>query len=473
MAYWPSIQAKEPSHAIRAFRGTNKADPFSLDPSFAPRTKNLISTNAPAMTTRPGFTVLGSAIGTKVLGIGIWKDTEIHAVFNDGTWRKWTGSAWSAALKSGLSTTATWSFVNYKGNLAGINLIGSNGVDPIQKYDGATVSNLATAPAGGNFIETHDNRLYCAVGIRLYYSPIGIADNWNLVQQSDADGGYLDKNTPEGESIISMKAGAGHVTIQFPSSSWELYGTNPGDFSYLPVAEDIGGLNDQSIVNLGGVLYFLDETGIYVYAGGVRPRKEFSAPVQWYVDNLVKAAKQTCCVGADGRFLYVALPMGTGATAPDTILVYDSIEKIWNVWEDIQPLMFARMGDALYMADAQGRVLKLGGTTDNGVAISWLWDSKPFGARSMGQLIRWRGLWMTVDKPLGSTINFYINDQSTGEAGWKLTGSLISEALLISKRMPISPATMGNARFIRQRIVGTGPATIYESAWDQIELPIT
>lgn len=473
MKQWPRIPPKEPSHAIKAFQGTNKLDPFSLDPSFSPRTKNLISTKAPAMTTRPGFSVLGAAIGTKVLGIGVWKDTEIHAVFNDGTWRKWTGAAWSAALKFGLSITATWSFVNYKGNLGSIHLIGSNGVDTIQKYNGATVTDLATAPVGGNFIETHDNRLYCAVGIRLYYSPIGIADNWNLVQQTDADGGFLDKNTPQGESIISMKAGAGHVTIQFPSSSWELFGTNPGDFSYLAVAEDIGGINDQSIVNLGGVLYFVDETGIYVYSGGVRPRKEFSLPMQWYIDNLNKAAKQTCCMGADGRYLYIALPMGAAATAPDTILVYDTIEKIWNVWEDLQALFFAKMGDTLYMADAQGRVLQVGGTTDAGVAISWAWDSKPFGAKSMGQLIRWRGLWVTVDKPAGSAMQFYITDQPTIDTGWKSAGSLSSETSLISKRLPIPPATMGNARFLRQRITGIGPATIYETAWDQVELPIT
>jgi hypothetical protein len=467
------IAKKEPSHTIKEFRGANKMDPYSLDPSYSPRSKNLISTKFPALTTRPGFSVLGAPIGTKVLGLGVWKETELHAIFNDGTWRKWTGSAWSVPLKSGLSTTATWSFVNYKGNLAGINLIGANGVDPIQRYDGSTVSNLATAPAGGNFIETHDNRLYCAVGIRVYYSPIGIADNWNLVQQTDADGGFIDKNTPQGESICGMKAGIGHVTIQFPSSTWELYGTSPSDFSYLPVAEDIGGLNDQCIVNLGGILYFLDETGIYVYSGGTRPRKEFSAPVQWYVDNMNKTARQTSCMGADGRFLYVALPMGATATAPDTILVWDSIEKTWDVWEGMQPLMFAKMGDMLYMADAQGRVLRLGGDTDNGVPIAWEWQSKPFGGRSMGQLIRWRGLWVTADKPAGSTLQVHITDQPTGDSAWKLAASLNEKVNLQSSRIPIPPATMGNARFLRQRLSGTGAVTIYETAWDQIELPIT
>jgi len=138
----------------------------------------------------------------------------------------------------------------------------------------------------------------------------------------------------------------------------------------------------------------------------------------------------------------------------------------------MQPLMFAKMGDTLYMADAQGRVLQLGGTTHDGAAINWEWESKPFGARSMGQFIRWRGLWVTVDKPAGSEINLYINDKPTGNDGWKLAGTLNAAADLRTTRVPIPPATMGNAQFLRHKLVGSGPATVHEIAWDQVELPL-
>jgi hypothetical protein len=469
--YWPRIPPKQPSNGIREFRGVNKLDPYSLNTSFSPLARNLISSNFPALTVRPGFSVLGSVSGaTRVLGLGIWKATELHAVFNDGTWRKWTGSTWTT-LKSGLSKTAVWSFANYKGNLGNVNLVGTNGVDPMQHYDGTTVSNLATAPAGGNFIETHDNRLYCAVGLKLYFSPIGIADNWNLVEQTAADGGNFDKNTPEGESICGLKAGSGHITVFFPSSSWELYGTSSDDYTYMPVAEDIGGLNDQSIVNLGGVTYFLDETGIYAYSGGARPRKDFSLPVQWYVDNMIPSAKQTCCMGADGRYLYVAIPMAS-SSAPDTILVYDSLMQVWYVWDNIPAVFFAKMGDALYVADAQGRVLQLGGTTDNGAAISWEWQSKPIGAATMGQLTRVRQLVVTADKPAGSTLQVSLTDQPTADSGWKTAGTFGSELNIQSRSLPVPPSMMGNVRFFRTKLSGTGPATIYELAWDQIDMPL-
>jgi hypothetical protein len=470
--YWPRISPKKPTHTQREFLGVDKRDPFSLDPRLSPLARNFISTNAPALTVRPGFSVLGGAIGTRVLGLGAWKESELHAIFNDGTWRKWTGSTWSTPLASGLNTSAVWSFCNFKGNLGDVNLIATNGVDPMKRYDGSTVSNVPTAPAGANFIETHDNRLYCAVGLKLYFSPIGIADNWNLVEQTPADGGNFDKNTPQGESIIGLRAGSGHVFVLFPSSSWELYGTSSEDYSYMPVAEDIGGLNDQCIVNLGGLIYFLDETGIYVYSGGTRPRKEFSAAVQWYVDNMNKSAKLTSCMGADGRYLYVAIPMSANATAPDTILVWDSVTGIWNVWDGIDAVLMAKVGDTMYMADAQGRVLRIGGTTDNGAAISWEWQQKPISASSMGQLIRWRGLWVTAVKPAGSTLQVYITDQPIADSGWKLAGTFGSNIDMQMLPMPVPPALMANARFLRQKITGTGPATIYETSWDQIELPI-
>lgn len=477
MNYWPRIPPKVPTNGIREFRGTSKLDPYSLNPSYSPLARNLISTSYPALAVRPGFSVLGGSVGTRVLGLGVWKATELHAVFNDGTWRKWTGSAWSTPLKSGLSTTAVWSFANYKGNLGAVNLVGTNGVNPMQHYDGSTVADLATAPAGANFIETHDNRLYCAVGIKLYFSPIGIADNWNLVEQTSADGGNFDKNTPEGESICGLKAGSGHITVFFPSSSWELYGTSADDYTYMPVAEDIGGLNDQSVVNLGGRTFFLDETGIYVYSGGARPQKDFSLPVQWYVDNMNQTAKQSCCLGADGRFLYVAVPMNS-SSAPDTILVYDSVMQssdggpLWYVWDNIPAVMFAKMGNMMYVADAQGRVLQFGGTTDNGAAISWEWQSKPIGAATMGQLTRVRELSVTADKPAGSTLQVNLTAEPIADSGWVTAGTFGSELNIQSRTLPVPPAMLGNVRFFRQRLSGSGPATVYELAWDQIDMPL-
>lgn len=468
--YWSSSPKQSPPRMLREFKGISKLDPYSINDSFSPLCFNLISTKAPAMVTRPGFSILGSAIGSRVLGLATWKNQELHAVFNDGTWRKWDGSSW-VTLKGGLDTSAEWSFTNFKGGWTDTNLIGTNGVQKMQRYDGSTVQDVTTAPDGANYVDQHDNRLYVAIENKVAFSGLNVADEWTVTgRPNDSSPGTLRKETYVGENVIGIKSGAGHATVFFPSSSWELYGTSPSDFAFVPVAEDIGAINDQSIVNLGGVMYFLDDTGIYTYSGGARPSKEFSRPVQNFVDSMVKSARKTCCMGADGRFLYVAIPLSSTTNA-DTLLVWDSQEQSWWVWKDWSPTHFMKMGETLYMADAQGRVLQIGGTTDGGSAISWEWQSKTFTAPSMAMNLRWMRMWWTMDKPEGSTAAVFLSKEPEADSGWINVGSIGVNGLA-NRRIPINPAKMALSPFLKTKISGSGPATIREFSFDEKQFPI-
>ena len=470
MELWPVIKSRPPI-TISEFAGVNRQDAFSISPKEATTIKNLTSTKYPALSVKPGYSLLGTAIGTKILGLGVWKDTELHAVFNDSTWRKWTGAAWSAALASGLSTTAEWSFCNFQGNLAGINLIGSNGVDAIKRYDGAAVSNLTTAPAGGNFIEQHDNRLYCAVGNQLKFSTLRVADDWTTVNGNDSDPGTIVIETNNGETINGLKAGSGHIIVGKPSTCHELYGTSPSDFRKIDVAEDIGLINNKCVVNLGGITYFLDDTGIYQYSGGSRPDKKFSFRVQKYIDDINQTAKGTSCMGTDGLKLYVAIPV-TSSTAPDTILVFDPEYKTWNVWKDETPLFFAKMGANWYVGNVSGQVYQRTGTTANGTAISWNWVSKPFSAKSLAQKIRWYRAWIVANIPVGSTVSVYLSKLDTGDSDWTLVSTVTAAATLDDTRLGIPTTTVANAQWIRVKIEGTGPCEIKEFTRDEQVMPL-
>lgn len=476
--YWPPIKSRPPI-VQREFKGINKLDLFSISPEYATDTFNLSSSKFPAVTTKPGYTVLGTAIGTKVLGMGVWKDTELHAVFNDGTWRKWTGSAWSAALASGLDISADWSFCNFKGNLTDFNLIGSNGVDTARRYDGTTVQVLAGAPAAINYIDEHDNRLYGVVsGTQVWFSELNVPTNWSTTAGNDSDPGSIQKEINTGKKIVGLKAGAGHVTVFFPTSSHELYGTSASDFSFVEVANDIGMINNKCAVNLEGQLYFFSDRGGYQYAGS-RPRKNYFTAVQWYADNMNQTAESMSCIGSDGRNVYIGLSMNS-SSAPDTILVYDPTvinnygepAGIWNVWNDIQPLCFARMGNDLYIGDAQGRVLKVGGTTNNGTAISYKLVTKPFTSSSMVQVIRWIRAWITANLPAGSTMNIYLSKLSSGDTDWQLAKSITSTGSINSTAIYLDTSMIPNAKFIRMKIEGTGPMDLLEFSREETTQPI-
>src|SRR5690606_7925541 len=139
---------------------------------------------------------------TAVLGMGVWKDTELHAAFNDGTWRRFNGTSWDQ-LASGLNTTARCDFTNFKGNLSEISIMMSNGVDPVKYYDGTSVKDLQNAPEKSQFIEQHDNRVYLAKENTVFFSALSKSQDWTSVN----DAGEITMESSSGEKITAIIAG--------------------------------------------------------------------------------------------------------------------------------------------------------------------------------------------------------------------------------------------------------------------------
>lgn len=459
-------------NSLRVFRGVNRLDSFSIAEEFASDMKNLSSSGYPALSNRPGYSVLGGAIGTKVLGLGVWKDKELHAVFNDGTWRRWTGSAWSSPLASGLNTMVPWTFTNFQGNLADINLIGSNGVDSIKRYDGSSVVNLANAPAGGNFITTYQNRLWCAVDTTLHGSALDQPEQWSLFNGDDSDSYFKEIESPVGEKINALKGGLSKLVIGMPNSIHILFGGIPSDFETKAATLDMGVLNNRAADTVNGIMSLVYSKGIYEYGGGTLPENEFSEVVQEFIDRMNTAGAPNVCVGTDEDKLYVSLPI-TGAT-PDTLLEYDARAGVqaWNIWKDISAVCFARMAGDMYVGDAAGRVLKLGGSSDAGTPIAWHWISKPFGAGSLAQLVRWYRMWLVVDLPAGSMLEVYLSKSASGDSDWTLVQAVGGSPVIQSTRIIIPVTTVANANWVRVKIAGTGPVKIHEFTRQLREMPI-
>jgi hypothetical protein len=433
--------------------------------------KNLTSDDYPAFSTRPGYTLVGNAFAQKILGLGAWKNSELHAVSN-GAWHRYTGGTWGSALVSGLSSSAEWSFTNFQGNLAAINLIGANGSDPLKRYDGASVVNLTNAPAGGNYIATLDNRLFCAVGNTLHACELNVPTNWATTAGNDSDPYQISLNTQDGETINALKAGLKRLMIFKPNSLHELFGSNPSDVTLEKVADDIGIVNNRSLVIVAAKAYFIHTTGIYLYTGGSRPSKDFSVTVQEYVSRINPSALSACSAGTDGERIYFALPLDS-ATSPSVILQYDPKFNTWYVWKDITALHFLKTADKWYVGDNSGRVLQMGGTTtDNGSAIAWEWISKPFAGSSMAKSIRWFRIWLTVSVPSGSSLTAYVSPSTSGDSDWTQIGTISSASGYRSARIVLIPSQLANSNFIRLKLSGSGPCTVSEIARDQREFTL-
>lgn len=472
-SYLPKV-SQRPAVTQREFRGVNKLDPFSIGDAFATDANNTSTLEYPVLTTRSGYSVLGSVI--RVLGLGVWKESELSAVFADGSWRKWNGSAF-ISVATGLNASADWSFANFKGGFPGIYLLAANGTDPVKQYDGATLSNLSGAPAGLKYIEQYADRVWGVIGNTLRASGYRLATDWTSTMPPDAIDDSVSFNTeiesPDGETICALKAGLGRLVIFKPSAIYELLGYSPSDYRVDPVSSDIGTINNQCVAVLQSGMYFLDNKGIYLYRGdGVAPQKGFSKPVQWYIDNMNQSAKQTCAVGTDGRLLYVSIPMNS-STQPDTLLVYDPEEKLWSVHTGHSTVHFANQGANTYLGDYNGSVRRLGGSTDAGNAITSRWVSRPFTAPSLSQKLRWIRLWLTLTLPVGSSISVYLSPSASGDSDWVQTGATVTGNGSIQRRAIYFPSTIiPPTEQIRIKIEGTGPYTIHEISRDQVVMPL-
>ena len=405
---------------------------------------------------------------TRCLGLGVWKDAELHAVFNDGTWRKWNGSAWTT-LASGLNTSAEWTFTNFKGNLSAISLIGTNGVDSARYYDGYTVAVLSGVPAGANYICQYADRLWAAVGNELRASSYRMANDWTTVNGDDADSWYTVVETNNGETINGINPGMTKLIVTKPSSNHKLMGYAPSDYTVQLITSTTGQLNNKSGVTVDGWLYQLDDSGFYRYGGGSDPERDFSERIRDFFNNINATGKPLSAIGTDRTKVYASIAMN--GVNPDTMLVYDTKKDTFFEWEGMFVLQFAQLGNALFMGDASGRVLQLGGTTDAGTPITWKWISVPFTGESMAQQIRFTRMWYTLDLPTGSAMTAYLS-KSVVANDWVNVGAVTAASNIQRKSIYVASNKVPNANQLRYKIEGSGPCTIHEVAWDQIEMPV-
>lgn len=468
MVYWKPLSGMSPPIPIREFSGVYNPDDegFNLSDNLFTELTNFCPDEHPAITTRPGYTVVGTFGTGPVTGLMSWKDTELHAVFSDGSWRRLNNDGSWTSLATGLNTSTDWSYANFKGNLSTINLIASNGVDPIKRYDGTTVQNLTNAPANANYVTTHSNRLYCVVGNVMNFCALNVPTDWTTVD----DAGQIGLNTSIGETIVGLNAGNGHVTVFTPSTTHELYGKGPTSYSLDQIAADIGATGNKGIAVHDETLPFISRDGAYIYSGGLRPKKDYATPVNNYITGMNAAQTNKCVAESDGKYIYYAIPYGS-ATQNNLILQFDPVHRTWFTWDNIAVTQMVRVGAYFYLGDAIGRVLRVGGTTDNGASITATAVSKPFTGDNISRKQHWLKIWLVASIESGSTLSIYVSGKASGD-DWTLAKTLTADSDIQYKEINIPTNAIYGANAVRVKIVATGVVTIHEISRQVRELPM-
>lgn len=452
---WSEIQGIQTPDVIRQFAGFSSMDVFSLNDNVMVKNKNISTKNAPAAQVREGFKRLPT-LPAQIMGAGSWKEEQLNVIAN-GSWQSLRGSSW-VQVATGLNASTRWSFANFKGNFPGVNLIAANGVDPVKVYDGTTVTNLANAPAGLNFVTGHENRLYGAVRNELHYSALRKPTDWNTVDES----GQIVIENNGGENISCVIGGTGKIVIFLPHSMHELYGTGPLNFKLQLITEEIGCVSHQSAVMVAGILFFLSHDGIYRYTGGAAPQKDFSLPIQNIVERVNPNAWNAVVAGTDGERYYISLPIDN-AIEPNITLEYDPMYNLWNIWDyGHVPTSYGRVQEKMYIGTKEGFVLEMGGDNDAGTLTPYMLETKPFSYGSLAAHSRLYRLWIVADLPINATLNVYISNTKEGDSDWALVKSIASNNEIIAAPIHIPVNKSFYANWVRIKIAGVGKVTIHE-----------
>jgi len=432
----------QPSAPIYLGGGINTyGTPFNIKEGEARDSRNVSSRLYPALAVRPGTDDAFTAITTPN-ALGQRNNQYPHV--QDGTvWKRWDGSAWQT-VKDTL-TSATGKIVEFATGTTLYTIL-VNGTDTYS-WDGTNAVSLTAAPAT-KLYAVHKGRVYALKGKELKFSALNLITDWTTAD--DAGSITITNAKGDGAAITEFND---HIVIWTGQSMHELYGSYPGNYQLVDLSDD-GCISDRSVIENGGVLYFMDYGWIKAYTGS-KPVK-MSHAVKSFIDGIALAHKAKICAGKNGKYIYWAIPYGA-VTENNIVLEYDTEFKIWNV-HSLAISQFVTIGESCYGVSPTGVIYDMeGGLTDNGTAISWYHTTGALNRNNL-KTKTLGSIPIVFDLPIGSTMTLSVSKTVDGN-DFVLVHTFTASAT--EQRVDVYTDEIESCEWYRLKFAGTGPATIY------------
>lgn len=343
---------------------------------------NMYSKKLGSLQKRPGQLHLNNPLlSGAVRGLhAYYKDTSRYLVAAAGgkVWYWNPGTSAFVDIKTGLDSSALTSFetcVNY--------MVVFNGVNNPWKWDGTTVSNLANAPADGQFALLHKEKLFTvpmSEPSRLKWSDSFQPESWPAVN-------YWDIKPGDGDKITCLQKHMGTLVIFKRRSIHVLYGSSLDDFRCEEMNSKIGCVGKFAAYMHDPYVFFVSDEGLCVWNGqSVQNLSAGRIPGFWNRVNKNYISKTA--IAAWDNLIWVALPIDS-STYNNVILIYQLPEqgatngKFW-LWTNIFASCFQIYNDGTQDIYYNGNPLigyvnkQYTGNTDFDSAIPCYWIGKSF-----------------------------------------------------------------------------------------------
>lgn len=396
------------------FKGINKKE--LIEDEELTSGKNLDSEMIPALSPRKPIEAIKTLSSPQYFGIVNGKDYYV-----DGTGFYYDG------VNKGTVTRGVKSIVDFNGNLI---------IFPDKKYydyiEG--VFGSFTGP-DVDYATVHYNRVFGIKGSDVRASKVGDFKEWEEFGGTELDSWAADVYSPG--DFTGITSYQDHVIFFKRDQMYELYGYTPSQFKIIESAK-IGCVDNESISEVQGVLFFMSEKGVQTYSGGF-PRN--------VSENLnLQYVNKASSIG-DGRKYYTCID---GVT-----YMLDTWQNTWYPYMDKDIICFAKSQKEIFGLSKDGKVYKFdsGNEFIQWEATTKLFDDGLFNKKSI------KSIKLRARMDTGSELKVYI---SLDEGEFKLRKHVKNTDLYHKKQrdmnivIPIRRASVYQIKF-----VGQGHSVVY------------
>ena len=331
-------------------------------------------------------------------------------------------------IKRGTVTSGEKSMVDFNGNVV---------IFPDKKYYDYIDNKFGTftCPYEIEFTTVHYNRIFGIKGSDVYASKVGDFQVWDDYSGTEMDSWAADVYSPG--DFTGITSYQDHVVFFKRDQMYELYGYTPSQFRILESAK-IGCIDNRSIAEVGGVLFFMSEKGVQTYSGGF-PR---TVSEKLNLGDVASAA----AIG-DGRKYYVSID---GIT-----YIYDTWQNTWMPYVDLDVVEFGKSDNDIYALGSNGKLYQLdaGEEIVEWEAITKLFDDGTFRKKSI------KAIRLKVKMDIGSELLVYVR---ADERQWVLHKTIKQvDKFYMSKRDILITIPIKRAETYQIKLVGKGNALVY------------
>ena len=276
-----------------------------------------------------------------------------------------------------------------------------SGADVPRTWDQTTAATLGGSPPNFGFHTNHKTRMFAA-GVatnqsRLYYTVADNQANW-----TGAGSGSIDVYPDDGDVITGIWSHQNELIIfKGPNKGRiaRLTGSSPSDFALVPQFRGVGGVNQQSIIVVGGDLVFWDNLAMHSLAAtdrfGDYAPAFLTDPIAGYFTEQLNHSRFAFVWGINYQSKGYALwtVSRAGATTNDAILLWDYrfTPARFALWPAYAAASLAMVVDTSseptpWAGTYTGRVMRMNRAARNVAGIAYsasvLWPYQAYGHAS-------------------------------------------------------------------------------------------